>query len=125
MTASRQPIPWTRVLVEGVVIVGSILMAFGIEAWWDGAQERAEEAQLLASLAEEFRANVDLTPEGHRSVCLEPSRPLAHSFARDLALIVEVDLQGSCHGYRARVDAREVQRGPSARLLAPKAPTML
>lgn len=57
MTASRQPIPWTRVLVEGVVIVGSILMAFGIEAWWDGAQERAEEAQFLASLAEDFRAS--------------------------------------------------------------------
>jgi len=28
---SRQ-IPWLRVLVEGVVIVGSILLAFGIEA---------------------------------------------------------------------------------------------
>ena len=28
-------IPWLRVFVEGVVIVGSILLAFGIDAWWD------------------------------------------------------------------------------------------
>ncbi len=28
-------IPWRRVFVEGVVIVGSILLAFGIQAWWD------------------------------------------------------------------------------------------
>ena len=33
-------IPWLRVLVEGVVIVGSILLAFGLQAWWDGFQER-------------------------------------------------------------------------------------
>ena len=29
----RALIPWLRVFVEGVVIVGSILLAFGIEAW--------------------------------------------------------------------------------------------
>ena len=28
-------IPWSRVLVEGVVIVLSILLAFGIEAGWE------------------------------------------------------------------------------------------
>ena len=42
-------IPWLRVFVEGVVIVGSILLAFGIEAWWDGSQDRGvEEAHLVA-----------------------------------------------------------------------------
>jgi len=34
-------IPWLRVFVEGVVIVGVILLAFGIDAAWDGVQERA------------------------------------------------------------------------------------
>ncbi len=29
-------IPWLRFFVEGVVIVGSILLAFGIGAWWEG-----------------------------------------------------------------------------------------
>ncbi len=35
----KAQIPWPRVFVEGVVIVGSVLLAFGIEAWWDGVQE--------------------------------------------------------------------------------------
>ncbi len=45
---SRQ-VPWLRVLVEGVVIVGSILLAFGIDAWWKGREERRAE-RLLALL---------------------------------------------------------------------------
>ena len=44
-------IPWLRVFVEGVVIVGSILLAFGIDAWWDGVQERAEGSGLTTSTA--------------------------------------------------------------------------
>ncbi len=39
----KPQIPWLRVFVEGVVIVGSILLAFGIQAWWDERQERGEE----------------------------------------------------------------------------------
>jgi len=27
-------IPWLRVFVEGVVIVGSILLALAADAWW-------------------------------------------------------------------------------------------
>ncbi len=30
-------IPWLRVFAEGVVIVVSVLLAFGIDAWWGGA----------------------------------------------------------------------------------------
>ena len=33
----------SRVLLEAVVIVGSILLAFGIDAWWDGVQDRRAE----------------------------------------------------------------------------------
>jgi len=47
-------IPWARVLVEGLVIVASILLAFGIEAWWDGRQDRQELNESLVSLREEF-----------------------------------------------------------------------
>ena len=36
-----RPIPWLRVFAEGAVIVVSILLAFGIDAWWEGRQERA------------------------------------------------------------------------------------
>lgn len=37
-------IPWLRVWVEGVVIVGSILLAFALDAWWDN-QHREDELQ--------------------------------------------------------------------------------
>ena len=49
-----EQIPWRRVFVEGVVIVGSILLAFGIQAWWDGLQEREEEREVLIGLEAEF-----------------------------------------------------------------------
>lgn len=50
MTSTAKLIPWLRVLVEGVVIVGSILLAFGIEAWWDGVQREKEEQAVLGEL---------------------------------------------------------------------------
>jgi hypothetical protein len=43
----KPSIPWLRVLIEGVVIVGSILLAFGIDAWWNERQE-TEAAEELA-----------------------------------------------------------------------------
>ncbi len=52
----KAQIPWLRVFVESVVIVASILMAFGLQAWWDGAQSRREMLQdleqVLVELAE-------------------------------------------------------------------------
>ncbi len=52
MTAAsaRPRIDWRRVFVEGTVIVVSILLAFAIDAWWDGRKDRAAERQLLASI---------------------------------------------------------------------------
>ncbi len=61
-------IPWPRVFVEGVVIVGSILLAFGIEAWWDGLQERDEEQELLAGLHQEIASNYELLEAALRTV---------------------------------------------------------
>ena len=53
----KPQIPWLRVFVEGVVIVGSILLAFGIQAAWDERQERAEEQRVLVALFAEFEEN--------------------------------------------------------------------
>jgi hypothetical protein len=47
-------IPWLRSFVEGTVIVGSILLAFGIDAWWVGVGERDRDRGHLAALREEF-----------------------------------------------------------------------
>ena len=52
-------VAWLRVFVEGVVIVGSILMAFGIDAWWDARQERSRERAALLALARDFAAAAD------------------------------------------------------------------
>ena len=43
-----------RWLIESAVIVVSILLAFGIDAWWDERQDRREEAEILAGLEREF-----------------------------------------------------------------------
>ncbi len=64
----KQDIPWNRLVIEAFVIVGSILLAFGIDAWWDERQERAEEGIALKALLEEFETNLPyfrLTHEFH------------------------------------------------------------
>jgi hypothetical protein len=56
----NRQVPWLRVFVEGVVIVASILMAFGVQAWWDGRQERVLRTQYLTALTQELTENRDL-----------------------------------------------------------------
>jgi hypothetical protein len=51
---SRQ-VPWPRIVAEGIAIVVSILLAFGIQAWWEERQERAMERALLTGLVEDLR----------------------------------------------------------------------
>ena len=57
-----EKIPWLRILVEGVVIVGSILLAFGVQAWWDEWQDHAFEQEALARLKVEFAENLNRLP---------------------------------------------------------------
>jgi hypothetical protein len=54
MTSPSRQIPWSRFLIEGMVIVGSILLAFGIDAWWEGQQEATEEREVLIGLEADF-----------------------------------------------------------------------
>lgn len=61
--------PWLRWLIEIGVIVASILLAFGIEAWWDERKERQEEQQILAGLEREYeiyRGQFEFSIERHR-----------------------------------------------------------
>jgi len=50
-------VPWPRIFAEGLAIVVSILLAFGIQAWWEERQERAVEKALLAGLIEDLRVD--------------------------------------------------------------------
>ena len=55
--APARQIQWPRFLIEGVVIVGSILLAFGIEAWWEERGERDQTRQNLLALLDELEIN--------------------------------------------------------------------
>ena len=48
---------WMHLLVDGLVIVGSILFAFAIDAWWDTSRDAAATQSHLALLAEQNTAN--------------------------------------------------------------------
>jgi len=50
-------IPWTRILVEGVAIVASILIAFAIDAWWDDRKESESEIHDLIRVSAELESN--------------------------------------------------------------------
>jgi hypothetical protein len=79
-------IPWRRVLVEGVVIVGSILLALGLEAWWAEEGQRREEREALSRVHDELVLNRD------RIMAIERVHGLAASASLNLVeLIDELD----------------------------------
>lgn len=49
-------IPWLRVFVEGGVIVGSILLAFALDAWWDRQNRDDELREQSAVVAREMQS---------------------------------------------------------------------
>ena len=55
---SRQ-IPWARVFAEGVMIISSILIAFGIDTWWQQRRERIDEQAALVRIYDELVAERD------------------------------------------------------------------
>ena len=54
---NRASKPWRRWAAEVVAIVGSILLAFAIDAWWDDLQLRRDEATAIRQLRDEFLSN--------------------------------------------------------------------
>ena len=56
--ANARQIPWRRILVEGAVIVVSILLAFAIDAWWTNHIEQQREREQLVSMRAEFQAGL-------------------------------------------------------------------
>jgi len=52
-------LPWTRIALEGIVIVVSILLAFGIDAWWGRRQAAERFQETLVSLEAAFVENVE------------------------------------------------------------------
>ena len=56
MSTSRREGMSGPLLLEGIVIVLSILLAFALDTWWDERIERSEEIAILNNLEQEFRA---------------------------------------------------------------------
>lgn len=55
--AANEKIPWQRLSIEAAAIVGSILLAFAIDAWWEDRQNLESEQFALRSLREDFSAS--------------------------------------------------------------------
>jgi len=49
-----QKIAWPRILAEGAAILASILLAFWIDAWWQGREENELGQRYLVGLREDF-----------------------------------------------------------------------
>lgn len=53
---SGRRVHWLRILAEGVTIVVSILLAFWLQAWWEGRQDRDRDRSTLERLDAELVA---------------------------------------------------------------------
>jgi len=63
-------IPWKRLVAEAAAIVGSILLAFWIDAWWDDRSDVKMERALLSALLQDFETAKNVfgtTSAGHNS----------------------------------------------------------
>jgi hypothetical protein len=56
-------IPWNQISAEVAAIVGSILLAFAIDAWWDDRREIEKEQRLLEALLVEYEKNSEVLRE--------------------------------------------------------------
>lgn len=55
--ALTKSLPWTRLLAEGVVVVVSILLALGADAWWSDRLAESARQEWLAALATDLETN--------------------------------------------------------------------
>jgi hypothetical protein len=96
---------WARLLLEGLAIVLSILLAFAIDAAWEDRQDRGFEQETLQALQEEYR--------NHREV-LVAHREGHLAIRRAVAALVAACRDGTYDSDEASVDvAMHVMRIPA------------
>lgn len=59
-------VPWLRIGAESVAIIASILIAFALDAWWDGRELAEREDWYLESLEKDFLENRENLEEAIR-----------------------------------------------------------
>jgi len=114
----NRQVPWLRVFVEGVVIVASILLAFGIEAWWGGQQQAEDRSELLSTMLESVQLNrASLEDNIQRS---EAAQALTRRFLEmedpELAAVSTDTARSLLNSLNQPVTA-QASRGPLSRLL--------
>ena len=81
---AKRHVSWRRSVAEGGVIVGSILIAFSIDAWWDSRADAVQERALLVALAQDFRTadeRLDAAMQAHQTVLISMDRLLRYADA--------------------------------------------
>lgn len=89
-------IRWKTLVAESIAVVASILIAFSIDAWWDGRQEAEELLQTLRGLDSEL-TEVQQTAASNRErllVELEVLRLFLSGSAEDLDAAAEAAQSG-------------------------------
>ena len=66
--AETEEIPWKRLFVEGVAILGSILLAFAIDTWWEERREKNLGVEYEQRIADELRGIRDLLDSQYQIV---------------------------------------------------------
>jgi hypothetical protein len=86
---------WKRLTLEAAAIVGSILLAFAIDAWWGEVQERQFEKETMQGLLEEY--------QGHRK-SLEIGKKLHLQILRAVASLITASHRGTYESEEFEVD---------------------
>ena len=110
--SSNRTIPWLRVLVEGVVIVVSILLAFGVQAWWEGQQERRDEVESLQLISRDLTATIEMMT-GRQVFLQRGSDAAAFVLAALSGPVVEADREAASRAL-SQAMTRQTLRLPSA-----------
>ncbi len=105
-------IPWPRILAEGFAIVVSILLAFGIQAWWEGRQDSIDARESLELVSRDLSETIDQLGEFERLMALQTEAALsAHrAMSRGSASLDEEAVSTAI----IRVSGRRTVRLPSA-----------
>jgi len=119
----KDQIPWLRIFAEGVVIVFSILLAFGIDAWSEERQEQGRYQDLLATVQSDFSstrsllgtsvrrgddANARLHELG-RIIDTGDSVPVDSIRFLSQALLIEISFTPSISHYRAAIASGDIR----------------
>jgi len=85
----NQNIPWARIAIEAAAIIGSILLAFTIDAWWQEHIEDQREHDVLIALLDDFKqskANINEWREFHIAIQQSTTKLLEAVTANEMML---------------------------------------